>query len=343
MPPCSRRHALAGLASALITGCDAGARVDEVLRGHVMTGAQPPAPRRRAMGSEALGSLDDLAPADRRAFTDERGFAPLPPAGPREWRTIRRERAQTVDDFLASAPVPRAAPRDALALLPLGRFPFDVLEGPDFVGLVRTPVLSDLADFVAAFFDTRTTVLPTRDFPADVVAHRPVRGHRQYDAPALLRHAAADVPDDAHGLVAIVTVDLFAWAEQEFAFGFTLDRERLAVVGFSRYDPSFFGGERPDDLELVVLRRGLKVLVHELGHVFGLAHCLHFRCAMNGVADLSELDRIPLHLCPVCLRKLQLVTGLDPRTTYAELVPIAERLALVDEAEWLRRRLERLA
>lgn len=343
MPPCSRRHALAGLASAAIVACDAGARVEEVLHGHATAAAQPPTPREVSLGSEALGSLADLEPAERRAFTDERGFAPLPPARPREWRTIRRERAQTVDDFLAARPVPRAAPRDALVLLPLGRFPFDVLEGPDFVGLVRTPPLADLADFVAAFFATRATVLTMRDFPVDAVPHRPVRGHRQYDATALLRLAAEQAPDDAHGLIALVTVDLFAWPEQEFAFGFTLDRERLAVVGFSRYDPSFFGGERPDDLDGVILRRGLKVLVHEIGHVFGLAHCLHFRCAMNGVADIAELDRLPLHLCPVCLRKLQLVTGLDPRAVYGALLSIAERLALADEALWLRRRLDVLA
>jgi archaemetzincin len=341
MPPSSRRHALVGLASVAITGCDAAARVDEVI--HARATTQPPLPRAPVVGSDALDTLADLAPDERRAFTDERGFAPLPPARPREWRTFRRERAQSVDDFLAADPVPRTAPRDGLALLPLGGFPFDVLEGPDFVGLVRTPPLADLAEFVAAFFATRTTVLPTGEFPGEIVPHRPVRGHRQYDATALLHHAAPRLPHDAHGMVALVTVDLFAWAEQEFAFGFTLDRQRLAVVGFSRYDPSFFGGERPDDLDRVLLRRGLKVLVHEIGHVFGLAHCLHFRCAMNGIADLPELDRLPLHLCPVCLRKLQLVTDLDPRATYRSLLPVAERLALDDEVQWLRRRLALLA
>jgi archaemetzincin len=339
MPPCSRRCALGALAGTALAACDSVARarwVDEMFR--AATHAEPIAPR-SPPGPAALGSLGDLGPADRLAFTDTRGFAPLPAPRPREWRAIRSEPAQSVDDFLANEPRARMPPRDALALMPLGRFPFDVLEGPEFVGLVRTPPLADLAAFVAAFFATRTTVLPISDFPADELPWREIRGHRQYEAPTLLHRTAAGVPEDAHGMIVLVNVDLFAWSEQEFAFGFTLDRERLAVVGFSRYDPSFFGGERPEDLEAVILARSLRVLVHEIGHVFGLAHCLHFRCVMNGVAHLGEVDALPLHLCPVCLRKLQLVTGLDPRENYRALAPIAERLGLAAERQWLHRRL----
>jgi hypothetical protein len=98
MPPSSRRHALVGLASVAITGCDAAARVDEVI--HARATTQPPLPRAPVVGSDALDTLADLAPDERRAFTDERGFAPLPPARPREWRTFRRERAQSVDDVI---------------------------------------------------------------------------------------------------------------------------------------------------------------------------------------------------------------------------------------------------
>ena len=340
MAPCSRRCALGALAAIAVTACDLGGRVrgvDEMFLGPAP--AEPIAPRSSASRLGAVGSLDDLATADRIAFTDTRGFAPLPAPRPREWRAIRSEPAQSVDDFVAAAVPAVAPPRNALALLPLGRFPFDVLEGPEFVGLVRTPPLADLAEFVTAFFAMPTTVLATSDFPADEVPYREHRGHRQYEARTLLHHAAALRPDDAHGMVVLVNVDLFAWAEQEFAFGFTLDRERLAVVGFSRYDPSFFGGERPEDLEVVILSRSLRILVHEIGHVLGLAHCLHFRCAMNGVAHLGEVDRLPLHLCPVCLRKLQLVTGLDARAMYRAVVPVALRLGLVDEVRWLHRRL----
>jgi archaemetzincin len=64
---------------------------------------------------------------------------------------------------------------------------------------------------------------------------------------------------------------------------------------------------------------------------------------MNGVAHLDELDELPLHLCPVCLRKLHLVTGLDPHARDRALLPVFERLGLVDEGRWLAGRIERLA
>ena len=32
----------------------------------------------------------------------------------------------------------------------------------------------------------------------------------------------------------------------------------------------------------ILLRRSMKVMVHELGHMFGLDHCAYFHCLMNG-------------------------------------------------------------
>lgn len=43
---------------------------------------------------------------------------------------------------------------------------------------------------------------------------------------------------------------------------------------------------------------------HELGHLFGLAHCHYFQCAMNESSSIAEAATQPLFLCPICLRKL---------------------------------------
>jgi archaemetzincin len=58
------------------------------------------------------------------------------------------------------------------------------------------------------------------------------------------------------------------------------------------------------------------VLEHETGHMVGLAHCIYFNCLMNGSNHLAESDRRPLHLCPVCLRKLQWSIGFDVVARY---------------------------
>lgn len=333
----SRRRLLAGLSCLPFAGCDAAEPIE--------TRTPPsPAPRpERPLEAwrQALGPLDDVEPALRCAFTDPREFAPMPPRRPGDWRSVRPEPPQSVAEFLASDPNVRAAPRERLALLPLGRFPFDVVVGTEYVGLVRTPAPADVAALLAAFFATPTDLLPAEPLP-DGLPWREVRGHRQHDARSLLGAAAPRLPPDAYGMLTMVTVDLFALPEQQYAFGWSTFQERLAVVGFARFDPSFFGAPAPPDIAGKVLRRGLRVAVHEVGHLFGLAHCQAFRCVMNGVADLDELDAIPLRLCPLCLRKLHLVTGLDILARDEQLRRAFEALALPEEAHWLAERARRL-
>ena len=40
----------------------------------------------------------------------------------------------------------------------------------------------------------------------------------------------------------------------------------------------------------------------KIGHLLGMAHCVHFACCMNGSGHLAEDFAQPIFLCPVCLR-----------------------------------------
>ena len=73
--------------------------------------------------------------------------------------------------------------------------------------------------------------------------------------------------------------------------------------------------------------------------MFDLRHCLHYACVMNPTAGIEDLDSLPLHLCPVCLRKLQLATGLDPVARYRALREFHEELGFPEELAWIDRRL----
>jgi archaemetzincin len=74
--------------------------------------------------------------------------------------------------------------------------------------------------------------------------------------------------------------------------------------------------------------------------MFGLAHCIYFKCVMNGSNHLAESDGRPLHLCPVCLRKLQWSVGFDVVQRYTALERVARSAGFLDEAGWLAPRIK---
>ena len=57
--------------------------------------------------------------------------------------------------------------------------------------------------------------------------------------------------------------------------------------------------------EEVLIYRCLKTACHEICHVLGMTHCPYFECLMNGSNLVTEADKKPFALCPICLRKLE--------------------------------------
>jgi archaemetzincin len=45
-------------------------------------------------------------------------------------------------------------------------------------------------------------------------------------------------------------------------------------------------------------------MVHEIGHMFAVTHCVYYRCLMNGYNNIEENYKNPLDFCPICLRKI---------------------------------------
>jgi len=67
----------------------------------------------------------------------------------------------------------------------------------------------------------------------------------------------------------------------------------------------------------------------------GIAHCIYFRCLMNGSSSLAESDRRPLHLCPVDLRKLQWLIGFDFAERYSRLQRFWRAAGDASETAWV--------
>ncbi len=115
------------------------------------------------------------------------------------------------------------------------------------------------------------------------------------------------------------------------------------MYSIARYHLSFGGGRGGGDAASWVRSRALKVMAHEIGHMFGMQHCIYYECVMNGSNHLAETDRRPMNLCPVCLRKLFHAVGFAPRRRYRELARFFAGHGLETEAAWGQTRADELA
>lgn len=97
-------------------------------------------------------------------------------------------------------------------------------------------------------------------------------------------------------------------------------------------------------LKELYLSRICRTASHELGHCFGIGHCVYYACCMQGSASIIEDARQPPYLCPVDLKKVVTATGADVRERYEALLGFCEKFEgahmFVAFAGWIRGRLE---
>lgn len=282
-------------------------------------------------GQAAIGRTDDLPRALRRAF-DPRPFDPLPPPGRGDWLDANAEPGQTFDDFVrgyANLPDPR---RKTIYLQPLGDFP------------AGAPSIEALERFGRAFFMLDVRRLDS--VPIDSVGWetRPnsFTKRRQILAPDILEFLHELIPPDAYCVLGVTMEDLYPGTGWNYVFGLASLRDRVAVYSFARYDPLFWKEAHDEATETLMLRRSCKVLAHETSHMFGIAHCIYYRCVLNGSNHLSETDARPMHLCPVDLRKLQWSVEFDVVERYRRLEEFCAEHRLVEEAAWIAERLREI-
>ena len=164
---------------------------------------------------------------------------------------------------------------------------------------------------------------------------------RQYNGDRVIFELLAPrLPRDTLLYLGVTMADLYC-GEGQYVFGVASLDQRVGVLSLCRYYPEFWGSTAREGDEHRGLRRACKILNHETGHMFGLRHCVFYRCAMNYSNSLQELDGTPIHYCPICHRKLMWNTGFDPFKRYAALREFYQRNGLTAEAAWLAGRLQR--
>ncbi len=242
----------------------------------------------------AIGAVDDLPESLRLAFAPGPGFAPV---------SRPAERGQSFAGYVRSGPNRATPERRRVLLVPLGGREI----GPE--------ELLPLAEYAERFFGVASAVEPAMGLVplARFFRRDGSTGEPYLDTTALLDLLAARVPADACSVIAVTRLALGSKSKAALAGEASL-RTRAGVASLSAAG----------------FRRDAMVLTHEIAHTLGIPHCVHYRCLMNEGGASGK----PMHLCPVCLRKLNHATGVDPVERYRRLLDAYRTAGLDDEAEW---------
>ena len=268
---------------------------------------------------------------------DDSGFEKMGRPKPGDWLFHFHERGQSFEDYVSSHPVRGTVGRRVLVFQPVGSF-----------SRIERDIIAKAVEFAGFWFDLPTRIEPTLPLPGHGW-HR-VRQFSWQDRPVqqyktgyfLDKLLPGRFPADAVCYLAITMADLYPEESWNFVFGQASLPQRVGVYSMARYFPQFWGQEQSPESYFLALRRSCRVLAHEVGHIFALAHCIQYRCTMNGSNSLEESDHRPLRLCPFCLKKLQWNRGFDIVKRYERLREFFEDQNLLQEAAWISLRLKRL-
>jgi archaemetzincin len=170
------------------------------------------------------------------------------------------------------------SPRAFLGVVALG--PVD----PEIVRRLRTAMAKILALPVRVL---RPLSLPEKTFHI-------VRG--QYHSTQILEYLLSDHNSGAFRILGVTSVDLYI-PILTFVFGEAQLNGKAAVISMFRPRGDADGTNIP---LAVVLKRLIKLSIHELGHTFGLGHCREEGCLMGFAANLEKLDQKNLAFCRYC-------------------------------------------
>lgn len=128
---------------------------------------------------------------------------------------------------------------------------------------------------------------------------------RQYDGNRILKEIDSMNIPGALKKIGLFKVDLFI-PILTYIFGQAIYRGASGIVSQYRLKNEQYG-MKPD--EKLLYNRFRKVIIHEIGHTFGLIHCLVPNCVMRSSTYVEDIDQKNHTLCANCRQKIALIAN----------------------------------
>ena len=241
-----------------------------------------------------------------------------------EWLYSHKEKGQSFEQFMKTPHVVPSKEENIIYLKPIGKF-----------DLVQLKQIELVRQYLQIFFQLETKVL--ENVSNDIIPDHARRigdvGQEQFLAGYILNHVLKEEkPHKAIALMAITEKDLYPKPEWNYVFGLASYRDKIAVSSIHRM-------QEEADFTLC-LERLLKICSHEIGHMFGLHHCINANCVMNGTNSMPETDTHSIRLCSLCQRKLNSGFKYDNKKRLIELEKYFKENNLTEGIELMKKDLK---
>lgn len=123
---------------------------------------------------------------------------------------------------------------------------------------------------------------------------------RQYDANGILQAISSITSNSPTKTIALFRVDLFV-PILTYIFGQAFLNGKTAIASFHRLRNEHYGLKKDNAIRNERLR---KVVIHEIGHMFGLIHCHNPVCVMRSSTYVEDIDQKEIHFCQKCQTQL---------------------------------------